>query len=124
MFPPEPHPLACGKIDAQRLQRVIPSCIPTMEVMIQVGSVLQLITSVYTSCRLSKLSFFCYSQLEGSGNWPMDDLAIEKTKTAFLIQIAEKYAKLLLETLHTSKPQSLNKFLQMKILSAFRPLRE
>ncbi|KAF2579772.1 hypothetical protein F2Q68_00006088, partial [Brassica cretica] len=62
VFPPEPHPLACGKIDAQRLQRVIPSCIPTMEVMIQ---------------------------LEGSGNWPMDDLAIEKTKTAFLIQIAE-----------------------------------
>ncbi|CAF2032579.1 unnamed protein product [Brassica napus] len=28
-------------------------------------------------------------QLEGSGNWPMDDLAIEKTKTAFLLQIAE-----------------------------------
>ncbi|KAJ4898834.1 Nrap protein [Raphanus sativus] len=27
--------------------------------------------------------------LEGSGNWPMDDLAIEKTKTAFLLQIAE-----------------------------------
>ncbi|CAN7033479.1 unnamed protein product [Brassica rapa subsp. trilocularis] len=62
VFPPEPHPLACGKIDAQKQHRVMPSCIPTMEVMIQ---------------------------LEGSGNWPMDDLAIEKTKTAFLIQIAE-----------------------------------
>ncbi|PHU27029.1 hypothetical protein BC332_05361 [Capsicum chinense] len=27
--------------------------------------------------------------LEGSGNWPMDEIAIEKTKTAFLLRIAE-----------------------------------
>lgn len=29
-------------------------------------------------------------QLEGSGNWPVDDVAIEKTKTAFLYKIAER----------------------------------
>ncbi|ESQ53434.1 hypothetical protein EUTSA_v10024292mg [Eutrema salsugineum] len=62
VFPPEPHPVACEKIDARRLHKLMPSCIPTMEVMIQ---------------------------LEGSGNWPMDDLAIEKTKSAFLLKIAE-----------------------------------
>lgn len=28
-------------------------------------------------------------QLEGSGNWPMDDVAVEKTKIAFLLKIAE-----------------------------------
>ncbi|PHT91220.1 hypothetical protein T459_06333 [Capsicum annuum] len=27
--------------------------------------------------------------LEGSGNWPMEEIAIEKTKTAFLLRIAE-----------------------------------
>ncbi|XP_010430490.1 PREDICTED: nucleolar protein 6 [Camelina sativa] len=62
VFPPEPHPVACEKIDSRRLQKLLPSCIPAMEVMIQ---------------------------LEGSGNWPMDDLAIEKTKSAFLLKIAE-----------------------------------
>ncbi|KVH92355.1 Nrap protein [Cynara cardunculus var. scolymus] len=29
------------------------------------------------------------TKLEGSGNWPMDDLAIEKTKSAFLLRIGE-----------------------------------
>uniref|UniRef100_A0A1J3J6H3 Nucleolar protein 6 n=1 Tax=Noccaea caerulescens TaxID=107243 RepID=A0A1J3J6H3_NOCCA len=62
VFPPEPHPVAREKVDARRLHKLTPSCIPTMEVMIQ---------------------------LEGSGNWPMGDLAIEKTKSAFLLQIAE-----------------------------------
>ncbi|VVB10024.1 unnamed protein product [Arabis nemorensis] len=62
VFPPEPHPVACEKIDARRLHKLLPSCIPTMEVMIQ---------------------------LEGSGNWPIGDLAIEKTKSAFLLKIAE-----------------------------------
>ncbi|CAN8328094.1 unnamed protein product [Cochlearia groenlandica] len=66
VFPPEPHPVAYEKIDARRLHKLMPSCIPTMEVMIQ---------------------------LEGSGNWPMDDLAIEKTKSAFLLQIAENLQK-------------------------------
>ncbi|KAL2520581.1 Nrap protein [Forsythia ovata] len=27
--------------------------------------------------------------LKGSGNWPMDDLAMEKTKSAFLMKIGE-----------------------------------
>ncbi|XP_010533807.1 PREDICTED: nucleolar protein 6 [Tarenaya hassleriana] len=62
VFPPEPHPVANEKVDARRLHKLTPSCIPAMEVMIQ---------------------------LEGSGNWPMDDLAIEKTKSAFLLKIAE-----------------------------------
>ena len=28
-------------------------------------------------------------QLEGLGNWPMDDVAIDKTKSAFLLRIGE-----------------------------------
>lgn len=62
VFPPEPHPLAIDKGDVPRLQKLMPSCIQPLEVMIQ---------------------------LEGSGNWPMDDIAIEKTKTAFLLKIGE-----------------------------------
>ncbi|KAI3844542.1 hypothetical protein MKX03_003301 [Papaver bracteatum] len=31
--------------------------------------------------------------LEGSGNWPMDDVAIEKTKHAFLLQIGDSLQK-------------------------------
>ncbi|KAH9711399.1 nucleolar protein [Citrus sinensis] len=34
-------------------------------------------------------SFCCAIILEGSGNWPMDHVAIEKTKSAFLIKIGE-----------------------------------
>ncbi|GER49635.1 nucleolar protein [Striga asiatica] len=30
------------------------------------------------------------SSLEGSGNWPMDEVAMEKTKSAFLLKIAER----------------------------------
>lgn len=62
VFPPEPHPLAKEKVDVARLQNIIPFCIQPLEVMIQ---------------------------LEGSGNWPMDDVSIEKTKSAFLLKIAE-----------------------------------
>ncbi|XP_045792401.1 nucleolar protein 6-like [Trifolium pratense] len=32
-------------------------------------------------------------QLEGSRNWPMDEIAIEKTKSSFLIQIGESLQK-------------------------------
>uniref|UniRef100_A0A7N2KYS5 Uncharacterized protein n=1 Tax=Quercus lobata TaxID=97700 RepID=A0A7N2KYS5_QUELO len=41
--------------------------------------------------RLQKLMPSCIQplELEGSGNWPMDDIAIEKTKTAFLLKIGE-----------------------------------
>uniref|UniRef100_A0A7N2M1W7 Nucleolar protein 6 n=1 Tax=Quercus lobata TaxID=97700 RepID=A0A7N2M1W7_QUELO len=41
--------------------------------------------------RLQKLMPFCIQplELEGSGNWPMDDIVIEKTKTAFLLKIGE-----------------------------------
>ncbi|KAG2615037.1 hypothetical protein PVAP13_3NG027500 [Panicum virgatum] len=61
VFPPEPHPLAYGK-SSQRLPNFTTTCIRSMEVMIQ---------------------------LEGSGNWPLDTVAMEKTKTAFLLKIGE-----------------------------------
>ncbi|KAM7251230.1 hypothetical protein ACFE04_023113 [Oxalis oulophora] len=63
VFPPQPHPLANESGKAPRLNPLVPSCIQPMEVMIQ---------------------------LEGSGNWPTDDLAIEKTKAAFLLKIGER----------------------------------
>ncbi|MFS7973292.1 putative Nrap protein domain 1 [Helianthus anomalus] len=59
VFPPRPHPLANGTKAGNRISS---TCLPSMEVMIQ---------------------------LEGSGNWPMDDAAIEKTKAAFLLRIGE-----------------------------------
>ncbi|GAV60039.1 Nrap domain-containing protein, partial [Cephalotus follicularis] len=62
VFPPQPHPLANEKVNRQRLGQFVPSCIQPLQVMIQ---------------------------LEGSGNWPMDEVAIEKTKSAFLIKIGE-----------------------------------
>ncbi|XP_021273608.1 nucleolar protein 6 [Herrania umbratica] len=62
VFPPEPHPLANKKVDVARLQNFTPFSVQSLEVMIQ---------------------------LEGSGNWPMDDVSIEKTKSVFLLKIAE-----------------------------------
>ncbi|XP_012491652.1 uncharacterized protein LOC105803799 isoform X2 [Gossypium raimondii] len=62
VFPPEPHPLASKKVDVARLHNLTPFCVQSLEVMIQ---------------------------LEGSGNWPMDDVLIEKTKSVFLLKIAE-----------------------------------
>ncbi|KAK6258334.1 hypothetical protein SCA6_012808 [Theobroma cacao] len=62
VFPPEPHPLANKKVDVARLQNFTPFSVQSLEVMIQ---------------------------LEGSGNWPMDDVSIEKTKLVFLLKIAE-----------------------------------
>ncbi|WJZ86013.1 hypothetical protein VitviT2T_005516 [Vitis vinifera] len=62
VFPPEPHPLANEKSAVPRLNKLTSTCIQPLEVMIQ---------------------------LEGSGNWPMDDVAIEKTKSAFLLRIGE-----------------------------------
>ncbi|GJN09003.1 hypothetical protein PR202_ga26968 [Eleusine coracana subsp. coracana] len=61
VFPPEPHPLAYGK-SSQRLPNFATTCIPSLQVMIQ---------------------------LEGSGNWPLDPVAMEKTKSAFLLKIGE-----------------------------------
>ncbi|XP_028775663.1 nucleolar protein 6 isoform X2 [Neltuma alba] len=66
-FPPEPHLLASEKNEFVKLNNAIPSCIQPLEVMIQ---------------------------LEGSGNWPMDEVAVEKTKSAFLLQIGESLQKL------------------------------
>ncbi|WJX55563.1 hypothetical protein P8452_41325 [Trifolium repens] len=66
VFPPEPHLLANEKIESFRLNKLVPSCIQPLEIMIQ---------------------------LEGSGNWPMDEIAIEKTKSSFLIQIGESLQK-------------------------------
>ncbi|KAK9285428.1 hypothetical protein L1049_024621 [Liquidambar formosana] len=62
VYPPEPHPLANEKGVLPKLQKLTSTCIKPLEVMIQ---------------------------LEGSGNWPMDDVAIEKTKSAFLLKIGE-----------------------------------
>lgn len=62
VFPPEPHPVIAEKSELPRQVRQIPLSIQPLEVMIQ---------------------------LEGSGNWPMDDVAVEKTKIAFLLKIAE-----------------------------------
>ncbi|KAK4346840.1 hypothetical protein RND71_033179 [Anisodus tanguticus] len=56
-----PHPLAHEKGVDIKLRKPVSTCINPVEVMIQ---------------------------LEGSGNWPMDEIAIEKTKTAFLLRIA------------------------------------
>ncbi|KAL8507398.1 hypothetical protein ACS0TY_018083 [Phlomoides rotata] len=61
VFPPAPHPLS-NKGSKIKLEKHTPNCIQPLEVMVQ---------------------------LEGSGNWPMDELAMEKTKTAFLLRIAE-----------------------------------
>ncbi|WVZ88498.1 hypothetical protein U9M48_035015 [Paspalum notatum var. saurae] len=61
VFPPEPHPLAYGK-NSQKLPNFATTCIRSLEVMIQ---------------------------LEGSGNWPLDPVAMEKTKSAFLLKIGE-----------------------------------
>ncbi|KAL0343289.1 UNVERIFIED_CONTAM: Nucleolar protein 6 [Sesamum angustifolium] len=44
-----------------------------------------------TRIKLEKLTATCIQplELEGSGNWPMDELAMEKTKSAFSLKIAE-----------------------------------
>ncbi|KAM7520198.1 hypothetical protein LguiB_019160 [Lonicera macranthoides] len=60
--PPHPHPLAYENNVDMRIKVVSSSCIQPLEVMIQ---------------------------LEGSGNWPMDEVAIEKTKAAFVLKIGE-----------------------------------
>ncbi|KAG7034144.1 Nucleolar protein 6 [Cucurbita argyrosperma subsp. argyrosperma] len=59
VYPPEPHPLADEKTSDLRIQQ--------------------------------KLAPSCIQplELEGSGNWPTDEVAIEKTKTAFLLKIGE-----------------------------------
>ncbi|CAM0950126.1 unnamed protein product [Alopecurus aequalis] len=59
VYPPEPHPLAYEK-SSQWLPKFAATCVQSLEVMIQ---------------------------LEGSGNWPLDSLAMEKTKAAFLLRI-------------------------------------
>ncbi|KAK3017160.1 hypothetical protein RJ639_007835 [Escallonia herrerae] len=66
--PPQSHPLAYESSVGMRIKKLgpAPACIQPLEVMIQ---------------------------LEGSGNWPMDDVAIEKTKSAFLLRIGESLQK-------------------------------
>lgn len=61
VFPPEPHPLAFEK-GVRNPPKLTTTSIQPLEVMIQ---------------------------LEGSGNWPLDSVAIEKTKSAFLLKIGE-----------------------------------
>ncbi|KAK7406701.1 hypothetical protein VNO78_08331 [Psophocarpus tetragonolobus] len=67
VFPPEPHLLANEKMESFKVNKLVPSCVQPLEVMIQ---------------------------LEGSGNWPMDEIAIEKTKSSFLIQIGMSLQKM------------------------------
>ncbi|KAK6922708.1 Nrap protein, domain 6, partial [Dillenia turbinata] len=62
VFPPEPHPLAYENGATPKLQKLLSTCIQPLEIMIQ---------------------------LEGSGNWPLDAVALEKTKSAFLLTIGE-----------------------------------
>ncbi|KAF6136292.1 hypothetical protein GIB67_042777 [Kingdonia uniflora] len=71
VFPPEPHPLADVKIVGRKSQKVTSTCVQPLEVMIQARHLI----------------------LEGSGNWPMDDVAVEKTKSAFLLKIGESLQK-------------------------------
>ncbi|KAL3525384.1 hypothetical protein ACH5RR_013756 [Cinchona calisaya] len=66
VFPPGPHPLACENHVDVRMQKLTSTCIQPLQVLIQ---------------------------LEGSGNWPMDDVALEKTKSAFLLKIGESLQK-------------------------------
>uniref|UniRef100_A0A7N0T892 Nucleolar protein 6 n=1 Tax=Kalanchoe fedtschenkoi TaxID=63787 RepID=A0A7N0T892_KALFE len=62
VYPPQPHSLATKGGIRLRSQRLISTCIRPLDVLIQ---------------------------LEGSGNWPLDEVAIEKTKCAFLVKIGE-----------------------------------
>ncbi|XP_039128764.1 nucleolar protein 6 isoform X2 [Dioscorea cayenensis subsp. rotundata] len=62
VYPPPPHPLAFENSVSQKPPKFATTCIHSLEVMIQ---------------------------LEGSGNWPLDNIAIEKTKAAFLLKIGE-----------------------------------
>lgn len=39
---------------------------------------------------ISESFLYDHIQLEGSGNWPLDHVAIEKTKSAFLLKIGER----------------------------------
>eukprot|EP01018_Ginkgo_biloba_P017195 Gb_07104 [translate_table: standard] len=62
VFSPLPHPLAGEEEGGQYFRKMVPTCIQPLEVMIQ---------------------------LEGSGMWPTGEIAIEKTKSAFCLKIAE-----------------------------------
>ncbi|XP_064957513.1 uncharacterized protein LOC135581344 isoform X1 [Musa acuminata AAA Group] len=62
VFPPQPHPLAYEKGVNKKPSKLATTSIQSLDVMIQ---------------------------LEGSGNWPVDRVAIEKTKSAFLLKIGE-----------------------------------
>lgn len=66
VFPQQPHPLASqGHVDRKKI-KYNSTCIQPVEVLIQ---------------------------LEGSGKWPVDDVAIEKTKSAFILKIGESLEK-------------------------------
>ncbi|XP_078435901.1 nucleolar protein isoform X2 [Wolffia australiana] len=64
VFPPEPNPLADKKVSNVKSLKVAPASIQPIDVMIQ---------------------------LEGSGLWPLDEVAIEKTKHAWLLEIAKRF---------------------------------
>ncbi|KAJ7523478.1 hypothetical protein O6H91_18G051300 [Diphasiastrum complanatum] len=66
VFPPEPHVLARGGSKLTIRRHPIPACLDPLEIMIQ---------------------------LEGSGKWPSDQAALQKTKLAFSLRIAEGFHK-------------------------------
>lgn len=66
VFPPGPHPLAQENHLDIRPEKLLSTCLEPLEVLLQ---------------------------LEGSGNWPLDDIALEKTKAAFLLKIGESLQK-------------------------------
>uniref|UniRef100_A0A1D1YCT8 Nucleolar protein 6 n=1 Tax=Anthurium amnicola TaxID=1678845 RepID=A0A1D1YCT8_9ARAE len=63
VFPPEPHPLADKKAVNNKSLKFALTCVQPLDIMIQ---------------------------LESSGLWPLDEVAIEKTKTAWLLEIAKR----------------------------------
>ncbi|CAA7387761.1 unnamed protein product [Spirodela intermedia] len=63
VFPPEPNPLADKKVVSKKSLKFALASIQPLDIMIQ---------------------------LEGSGLWPLDEVAIEKTKTAWLLEIARR----------------------------------
>ncbi|BBN14117.1 U3 small nucleolar RNA-associated protein 22 [Marchantia polymorpha subsp. ruderalis] len=62
VYYPQPHPLASEVVLSKPLPKVLGSCLDPLEIVIQ---------------------------LEGSGRWPDDPVAIQKTKLAFCLNIAD-----------------------------------
>ena len=70
----------------------MPSCIQPLEVLIEAWYLVDLSCFLYLFLLFNSWKLlFSLIQLEGNGNWPKDEIAIEKTKTACLLQIGERW---------------------------------